>query len=189
MNIFAVSHDVTECAEALCDKHLNKMIVETCQMLVTGLRVAGFDETKLPVTKAGTYWKATHQNHPCNIWMRVSSANWIWAFDYLQELLTEYSFRYFKQHSCQESVLYHLWDLTFKHENSRYADLQIEQWVEKNLPNLGLTDFPQCMPDEFKVDGDSQKAYRNYYNGDRISAFAKWTNTDPPAWFTGAMIA
>ena len=29
--------------------------------------------------------------------------------------------------------------------------------------DTGLTDMPQCMPDEYKVDGDSVAAYRNYY--------------------------
>tara|TARA_B110000879_G_scaffold9608_1_gene12418 strand:- start:56 stop:316 length:261 start_codon:yes stop_codon:yes gene_type:complete len=29
--------------------------------------------------------------------------------------------------------------------------------------NTGLTDMPQCMPDEYKVSGNSVAAYRNYY--------------------------
>ena len=33
--------------------------------------------------------------------------------------------------------------------------------------NVGFKEPPQCMPDEYKVEGDSVKAYWNYYIGDK----------------------
>lgn len=35
------------------------------------------------------------------------------------------------------------------------------------IDNVGFTQPPQCMPDEYKVDGWSAKAYWNYYINDK----------------------
>jgi hypothetical protein len=52
------------------------------------------------------------------------------------------------------------------------------------LPDIGLTEFAQAMPDKYKVKGDAVKAYRNYYNGEK-ARIAKWKNGNVPTWFTG----
>ena len=31
-----------------------------------------------------------------------------------------------------------------------------------------MTEHPQCMPDEYKVEGDSLSAYWNYYEQDKV---------------------
>jgi len=35
------------------------------------------------------------------------------------------------------------------------------------IDNTGFTQPPQCMPDEYKVEGHSCKAYWNYYINDK----------------------
>lgn len=45
----------------------------------------------------------------------------------------------------------------------------------------GLTEFAQAMPEEYKVPGDTVKAYRQFYLQEKL-AFAKWTKTSVPDW-------
>ena len=45
------------------------------------------------------------------------------------------------------------------------------------------TALPQCMPDKYKIEGDSIKAYRDYYRGEK-AYFAKWDRgTSEPTWW------
>jgi hypothetical protein len=37
------------------------------------------------------------------------------------------------------------------------------------MPDTGFTEPPQCMPDEYKVEGDSVSAYWNYYEAEKVS--------------------
>ncbi len=46
--------------------------------------------------------------------------------------------------------------------------------------NIGLTEIPQCMPDEYKVPNDSVAAYRNYY----INEKAHYANTNKEVLYT-----
>jgi len=62
MNIFVVSPDTMECAKALDDLRLNKMIIETAQLLSTAMRVQGYTGNDI--------YKSTHVNHPCAVWAR-----------------------------------------------------------------------------------------------------------------------
>ncbi len=54
--------------------------------------------------------------------------------------------------------------------------------VPDNIPDIGLTPPPQCMPDEYKHD-DPVQAYRNYYCGAKWS-IATWKSPSvKPDWF------
>jgi len=44
MNIFFLSEEPNEAAKMACDRHSIKMILESAQMLSTGLRQHGYDE-------------------------------------------------------------------------------------------------------------------------------------------------
>jgi hypothetical protein len=50
-----------------------------------------------------------------------------------------------------------------------------------NIPDVGLTEPPKAMPDEFKVESVVE-SYRNYYRGAK-SGFAVWKNREIPKWF------
>lgn len=95
MNIFAVSPDPVECAKALDNKRLVKMVLETCQLLSTAMNVTG---------GSGPY-KTTHVNHPCSVWVRESSGNYNWTYQHFDALLTEYTRRYGRVHKCEQYTI------------------------------------------------------------------------------------
>lgn len=64
MNIFILSYDPEEAALMQCDQHIVKMPLETAQMLCTAYPI-----------EIAPYGR-THFNHPCNLWIRESRANY-----------------------------------------------------------------------------------------------------------------
>lgn len=94
--------------------------------------------------KLATPYKKTHANHPCSVWTRSSLANYRWLVSHGLEISREYIRRYGKIH----------------------ASTNVLRWCEVNepdLPNVGLSEFAQAMPDDCKISGDAVSAYRRYY--------------------------
>ncbi len=81
MNIFVVDQDPEICAQTLDDLRLNKMIIETAQLLSTAMRVQGYTGNDI--------YKSTHINHPCSIWTRQSQGNYAWLLAYFSALADE----------------------------------------------------------------------------------------------------
>lgn len=79
MNIFILSTSPARAAQYHADQHVNKMILESAQMLSTVL--------------SGPY-KPTHQNHPCTRWVARSSHNAAWLIDLCVNLNLEAQRRY-----------------------------------------------------------------------------------------------
>lgn len=108
-------------------------------------------------------YKHAHFNHPCTIWCRATSQNYEWLLTHAFVMCEEYSERYSKTHKTE----------------------QILQWLKKNkpdLPDIGLTVFPQAMPEQYKGP-DSIEAYRRYYIFEK-SRFAVWKdNSKIPWWY------
>jgi len=123
MNIFYLDHDPKKAARMLAEKHVVKMIIESAQMLSTAHRVLDGQQKKVTkskvkpdgsiVTRTTKEWvmkdllwyplyKATHINHPCNIWVRECTANYRWLFDHFVELCTIYTEVYGKVHKTAE---------------------------------------------------------------------------------------
>ncbi|GHA50230.1 pyrimidine dimer DNA glycosylase/endonuclease V [Photobacterium aphoticum] len=153
MNIFVLDEDIQTCAQAHCDQHVVKMILESVQMLCTALNKKGFE----------TPYKSTHVKHPCVLWVEASYDNFLWLRDLALALNEEYKYRY---------------DKTVDHKS-----IAVLATIEPlTFPSHGLTPFAQAMPDEYKVEGDPIEAYRRFYLGDK-AAFAKWTKRQPPAWY------
>lgn len=151
MNIFVLDNNINKCAEYHCDKHVVKMILEYAQMLSTTLRLSGEE----------LGYKATHINHPCNIWVRESLSNWLYLKNLLVLLNDQYRSRYDKD------------------VNHKSFDM-VMALPEPKIEDKGLTPFVTCMPDEYKVECPIQ-SYRNFYVGDKKD-FATWKNTTP-RWF------
>ena len=66
MNIFVVHNNPREAASALCDIHVNKMIVEGMQMLTTALKQSGIlSDLDMPFRKDGItrYSGNAHPHH------------------------------------------------------------------------------------------------------------------------------
>ena len=143
MNIFFTDPCVIQCAKNLDTKRVNKMILESCQMLATAINENG---GKAP-------YKSTHKNHPSNAWTRESYENWVWLWKHMVALTWEYKRRRGKIHKSF---------LKFTNSNVK------EQAVEL-LEKRGLTEKPNCAAREslgisYKHVEDIYLAYKLYLN-------------------------
>ena len=188
MNIFYLSNNVEECAEMHADKHVVKMILEYCQLLSTAHRMLDGVETtgrsasrrlmrrwQLPDDREQKLYKATHSNHPSCIWVRKSYANYVWLWKLLDNLCSEYTYRYGKVHKCQESGLV---------EELMYPPTNISN-------KLQFTEPTPAMPDEVKVKGDSVASYRNYYYNNKKHLWSwsgKINSRERPRWLVDMIL-
>ena len=117
------------------------MILESAQMLCTAHHCIMGEDADVP-------YKAAHRNHPSTIWARQSGENYTWLYRHMMELGREYEKRYSKKHlsiiKCEDPL----------------------SILPGGILETGLTEMPQCMPDEYK-DKCSVQAYWNYYIGEK----------------------
>ena len=137
MNIFYLSRDPVEAAQAQCDRHVVKMILETAQLLSTAHHELDGGQVA---------YKSTHKNHPSAVWVRESLDHYEWTVYHLEALGREYERRYSKVH---------------KTIRDHFKALQRPPVALQGV--RGFTDPPQCMPDECKRD-DAVLGYQIYYN-------------------------
>ena len=172
MNIFVLDNDAATSARMMCDKHVVKMILESCQLLSTAHHVLDGDPLevntgkrryKTHVCTKKNICKATMINHPCTIWTRENRSNYLWLWRHAYALCKEYTRRYNKVHAM-ESML----------QNELFDPLV-------NITKGKLTPFAQAMPDQYK-DSNAVVAYRKYYIGEKVR-FAKWKVTEEPEWW------
>ena len=176
MNIFYVDHDPMDAAQALVDKHVVKMILESAQLLSTahrvldGIEIEGKSQSGrkakrwiLPDAREGIIYTATHINHPSAVWCRISVQNYDWLVDHFFALMREYTHRYNKQHKCYGEISYTL------------------QSPPKNLKDWDWTPMPSCMAEEYIISEDPIINYRNYYREGKKNLH-KWTNRSAPSW-------
>jgi len=157
MNIFILDKDIQKCVEYHADQHVVKMILESTQMLCTVLKENGITAP----------YKSTHIKHPCTLWAGRSLSNWIWLRDFTLKLNEEFKFRFYHK------------------DNHKSADVA-NQLKNPSIPDLGLTEFAQAMPEEYRVPGNAVQAYRNFYFAEK-SGFATWTKRPVPQWFKKGM--
>ena len=147
-----LDRNIRRCARYHCDQHVVKMILESAQMMCTTLSKHGFEVPYHP----------THLQHPCVLWLDESYDNFLWLKELATELNAEYRFRY------QRKV---------DHASMRVIH-QIESYRYKRC---GLTEFAQVMPDEYRYRNNPVRAYRAFYNGEKLR-FATWKKREPPVW-------
>jgi len=159
MNIFVIDPDPAECAKALDDKRLNKMTVETAQLLSTALHV--WDHS----AKTEVY-KPTHRNHPCALWVADSLGNYLWAWELLQDYIREYMYRSKKLHKTSEIM----------------SGLYIP--IDEEIEPIGeiTTPFPNCS--YYKQHTEVCEAYRRTLRDKwaEDSRPPKWTSRGEPEW-------
>lgn len=164
MNIFRTSHCPIQSAMNLCDVHVNKMIVESAQLLYT---------SHWKLDKAATRMKPTHIGHPCVTWVCKSSANYEWLYLHFLALLDRYNKRKGKVHACQQ-------------------DADVLANIPNNLVNREETIAPKCMPDMYKHLPITE-AYQVYLKDKYISWQTRtdkkrikvvFSNTTKPTWLT-----
>ena len=168
MNLFILSSNPTEAAEAHADKHVVKMILEACQMLYSAHWTAAFPELlenksaiavsraqkllalppsllKAPARNGGEQgYRPVHLHHPCTKWIRASLENYMWACELALAIGQEFTFRYGKIHGCQAHA----------------------EWLQQNPPLLeskGLQTFAIAMKPEYKISADPIVSYQHYY--------------------------
>ena len=144
MNIFYLSTDPEKAAKYMYNKHVVKMILESAQLLCTAHIISDGPDANVP-------YKVTHKNHPSAIWARESTSNYKWLYDHMMALGEEYTRRYGKKH------------LTI---------LKCSGVLSKaptNVTKSEFTEMPQCMPDQYKVPGNSVEAYWNYYEAEKVN--------------------
>jgi len=90
MNIFITDPSPEQSAIYLDDKRVNKMILESAQMLSTALRCHGHDGTGI--------YKQTHKNHPSNVWARETRSNYLWLLEHFKCLYEQKILRTEKGH-------------------------------------------------------------------------------------------
>lgn len=181
MNIFILDKDPKKAATMVCDKHVNKMIIESAQMMSTVHRMLDGTPVKRPSKSGKTiqtyytfgderdelYYLAVHKFHGCTTWTAKSKANYEWHYDHFVGLSEEFSYRYKKPHST-------------------YLKLgEMLSTPPKNIPDIGLTPFYQAMTHyPMCFNEDAVQAYRNYYHA--AKHFAKWEKGRPaPDWWEG----
>lgn len=192
MNIFVLDRDPEIAALYHNDKHCIKMILETAQILSTAHRVLDLVEIiNIPYTtikfdkKLGKFiggktkiWKhynidneldcwlyrVTHINHPCCIWARESSDNYLWLYQLFSGLCKEYTYRYNKTHKSERRLIDKLSQLP------------------RNIPIGPLTPFAQAINNEECRRQDAVEAYRLFYMKDK-RPFCVWKNREVPNWF------
>jgi len=117
MNIFFVDIDPGKAAQSLCDRHVNKMITESCQMLSACL---WHYDIEAP-------YKKVHYNHCSTRWVRASSHNYYWLLSHLEALILEFDYR----RKCSD-----------KHQRAKEALLQYQNFDVSILPSTKLTPGP-----------------------------------------------
>lgn len=168
MNIFLTSTNPVIAAKSLDDLRLNKMILETGQLLSQAFRHL-FGEHEL-------LYKNTHLNHPCAIWARENEDNYYWLLIYFHSLNQEKLARTNKEHKTfvnlfpilSKKAFDIVWDkksstfiadyceniknFDFNCTNKKYLDLPItlqyqlylcEKWIfDKKIPTWKGTEMP-----------------------------------------------
>ena len=172
MNIFVLDPDPVASAHMMCDKHVVKMILESCQLLSTAHHYLDGEQVTIESEKRryksysngnDKICKCTMVNHPCTIWARTTRDNYLWLWKHAYGLCKEYTRRYGKVHAMEEMLMEDL-----------YAP-------PINISKGKRTPFAQAMPEQYK-DTDAVIAYRNYYINEK-KRFAKWKAGQIPNWF------
>lgn len=104
MNIFVVSSDPAYCAQMLDDKRVNKMLVETTQMLAAAMYRGKVPAHLLPKNNFGVPYKNSYPNHPCTQWAGDNRANFNWLLTLGEQLALQYTKRFQKHHACEEAL-------------------------------------------------------------------------------------
>ena len=155
MNLFILDKDLQQSIQALDDKRIIKMVLETAQILCTVLSNEGLDVPYRP----------THKNHPVTKWVGSSKQNLIYTWNYFNYILDEYQHRFSKRHKCADVQSY------------------LHPYISQVITTSDrATSFENCS--SFKNEEDVIQAYRktmvNKWASDKRSP--NWTKRNKPVW-------
>lgn len=167
MNIFVSSYDPVECSVNLDDRRLVKMVLETAQIMSTAIRSA-------PIAfppEVEELYRPTHINHPCVVWARNTSANFLWLYLHGMALARDYSYRFGRQHKSKE-ILEKAWSWRGcipLGEMTPFADCS--GLPPDSEPSDIHLRYKECLRRKWEHDAEN----------DRIP---RWTGLTHPIWFT-----
>tara|TARA_R110000772_G_scaffold148811_2_gene259388 strand:- start:7770 stop:8324 length:555 start_codon:yes stop_codon:yes gene_type:complete len=173
VNVFCLDKDPRKSAEMMCDKHVVKMILESCQILSAVLDVNYIDEYRGKTDVKPSFqlgcpgYPPAHVKHPSTLWAIESKGNAKWLIKHLRALNMEYTKRYMKTHKLAGCTMIY------------EAQLQYLKFSKERK-----TKFTQAITNKKWHNKDSIEAYRTYYNMEKF-IFAKWKLGNIPEWFTG----
>ena len=201
MNIFALSLNPTEAAQFHGDKHVVKMILETCQMLYTAHWTTAYPELLLhraPIHLAKAHKLLSVPEIMLTAPLRKSSPK----ADAEANADAEPGFRpVHTHHPCtiwvRTSLENYMWavdlalaiaeEYEYRWPGKIHSCKAHAQWLQQNppkIPSLSLTQFALAMPDEYKVE-DRIESYRNFYKGSkRERGLTKYTRRSLPMFLT-----
>jgi len=170
MNIFVLHFKPRKAARWHVDKHVVKMILETCQLLYTAHWVLCYPaltncKSVMALSKAQKQhaipeymktaplchasqepgYRPCHVHHPCARWTRQSLGNYQWLVTLGQELAREYRYRFHKIHSCEAHLVW------------------LSEHLPPTLPDSPLQSFAIAMAEEYRISDDPVECYRHYY--------------------------
>ena len=167
MNLFILSQSVSQTAEWMFDKHIVKIILEAAQILSCCKRIL---DTDISEEESNKIYKLTHRNHPINVWIRESYANYCYVLDLSNAMHNEWRYRY-------------------NHPDTKFHKAYlIIMYLKENPPPLEKfpqkvsTPFVLAMPEQYKTQCPYQ-SYRNYYNSPEKQKIASWKKRNTPEWF------
>ena len=178
MNIFGISYDTRECAEALDDKRLRKMLLETGQIISSAVHLINKEFGKDYLPYEGSLYKPTHLHHPVIKWAVKSPVNLKWLCGLFDNMCIEYRHRFNKTHLTQVKLSETIHDLA--HNLSvRYYGQTMDPFVNcAGNEKLGIS---------FKGFEPVTEAYKNYlchrWDADKFEPI--WTNRNQPEWYNG----
>jgi hypothetical protein len=170
MNLFVLNANPKKAAEAHGDKHIVKMILEACQMLYTAHWTTAYpallnERSAVKISKVQKAlsipkelesapkrncadeqgYRPVHLHHPCTVWIRQTTGNYLWAVELALAIAEEYEYRWpGRVHSCKDHAL----------------------WLKANVPKIpegDLMSFAVAMDDIYKVPNDPIASYIKYY--------------------------
>lgn len=174
MNIFATDPSPQRSAQALDDLRVNKMIIESIQMMSYAIaRHSPTNDDLLPLTKSGTHYKVSgsHKKHPCSIWCGNTRGNFTWLLQHTIHLIREKEVRFPKGKS---TILYRKCVIKCFRARHIMPSGHREQFMNSSEYKFLLkTDeaYKLTMIQKWSIS-------RNHTSRTK----PKWSNTSPPTW-------
>ncbi len=97
MNVFALDEDPRAAARMLCDIHMQKMLLETAQILCTAAEKLGIE---------GAPYRGVQHNNKCIVWAGRTPENFLWLCRHGIEMHAEYMRRRGKGHGSFSAILW-----------------------------------------------------------------------------------
>jgi len=161
VNFFYLDKDPKKCAKYYCDKHVNKIFIEICQLLCNVIH----NNTNM----IAPYKKCNNISPTLApyMWANRSKGNYMYLINLAQALLNEYKYRYQKDSHKSEKVLIWLKNHIPTH------------FEKKNRTKLFYTKNIDLFAKYIKNDID---CFRYIYVEYKCKS-DKWTKREKPEWF------